>query len=150
MDNWETDPKTGKRFRRFGRNGIEYEMQVTTTAGTVPQSRLSETAQAEQDWRARMLRSESEERRSCPLREMRPCQADCVFYNGRICGIVSGSLGMTEEGHVLSGEPDGAAPDLLVSSIRSLRVFPEMNSSMTMSLPSSSQEAAITGIPATG
>ncbi len=90
MDNWETDPKTGKRFRRFGRNGIEYEMQVTTTAGTVPQSRLSETAQAEQDWRARMLRSESEERRSCPLREMRPCQADCVFYNGRICGIVSG------------------------------------------------------------
>lgn len=90
MDNWETDPKTGKRFRRFGRNGIEYEMQVTTTAGTVPESRLNETAKATQACREQTLRSESEARRCCPLREMRQCRPDCVFYNGRICGIVSG------------------------------------------------------------
>lgn len=43
MDNneWETDPKTGKRFRRVGQI-IEHEMEIHTNGFVVPQSELAE------------------------------------------------------------------------------------------------------------
>lgn len=92
MDNWEVDPSTGKRFRRFGRHGIEYEMEITTTAGTVPESRRSELlqAQAEASRRDRELKKKEKPLKLCPLREMRKCSSECTFYDERGCGILTG------------------------------------------------------------
>lgn len=83
---WQTDPKTGRRYKRVG-NCIEYEMEIHTNGAVVPASQLDEYNRrnreaAERQRKEAAAAMRQEPHKSCPFKDglSTSCKSDCAFY----------------------------------------------------------------------
>lgn len=106
---WEVEPETGRRFRRIGRDCIEYEMQVYVDGIPVPQSELEAHNARIKEVEARMREearraAEAAPKASCPFKDglVTTCTGEkcALFLNGgcAIAQLIPGTPARTKKG----------------------------------------------------
>ena len=92
---WETDPKSGRKFKRIGHT-IEYETMIQTAGGLIPESQLAEHQQryreAEERRSAEQAEAltESHEHKDCPFSDSlrNACKRDkCALFIDGECAL---------------------------------------------------------------
>lgn len=77
---WQTD-QNGKRFRMIGGFIQEYETEVMTTCGNIPESRMKTLKNLKENPRLGL----PEKVQYCPLRDFSKCIKECVFFSDEKC-----------------------------------------------------------------
>lgn len=93
---WQTDPKTGRRYKKVG-HCIEYEMEIHTNGAVIPASQLEEFNRRNREQQEAALQRQREEMAnrkqlgSCPFNTAldTSCKPGCAFYTEDGCRLAA-------------------------------------------------------------